>query len=257
MAIKGKRKSQNRGSQARRRPATAPRPAVGSRRRPPWYRTTTGQVIATLLFLVVLITTIALVAHVRHNSQQRSQAQAQLETYTGKIRSVLVKITPTATEMTSAPTSSTDPNAINALKKSTADWAKSFDSGVSDLQQIAPVASATDASQLFTQSLQLYSTAVQSYKLVPSVPSKVQDTALAAAQAEFTEAGQLWTTAVSLLDRARSDVGLAPSALRSPQSAVPNSSTPAPGQTTFSVPAGGGSQGGSKKSGTKSGKGGH
>ncbi|MDQ3877538.1 MAG: hypothetical protein M3290_04205, partial [Actinomycetota bacterium] len=208
MAIKGKRKSQQRGSQARRRPAQAPRPAVGTRRRPPWYRTTAGQVIASLVFLVVAIAVIAVVAHVRSSSKERSQSQSQLETYTGKIRSVLATITPDVTAMTGAPSSSDDAAGIKALDKSTDEWAKTFEGSISEIGQAAPAAGAADAQQVFSDAVQLYSTVVQTLKVVPSVGADEQTTLLGLAQAQLAQATQLWTTGVQLLDQARSDVGL-------------------------------------------------
>ncbi|MFN2594807.1 MAG: hypothetical protein ABR579_07975 [Actinomycetota bacterium] len=230
---------------------------MGSRRKPPWYRTTPGQVVAVLVALAVVIAVIAVVQHVRNNSKQNSATQHLLDTYTGRVRSLLVKITPAATEMTGAPSSNTDPKAVAALKKSTTDWAKTFEGALTEMQQVAGTGSASpEATQVFTQSLQLYSTSVQTFKVVPSLASDQQDTILGTAQAEFAEAGDLWTTAVSLLDKARDDVGLPASDLRSPQSSVPNSSTPAP-QTSFSIPSGAGSKGGSGGKGSgksKSGK---
>jgi hypothetical protein len=209
-----------------------------------------------LVFLVVLISAVALVAHVRNSSKNRTASQDQLEIYTGKIRSILAKITPTATEMAGAPTSNSDPAAVTALTKSTTNWAKTWEATVTELQQIPPAPGATTASQLFTESVQLYSTTVQTFKVVPDIAASQQDALLGTAQAQLSEAGQLWTTGVAVLDQARDDVGLKASGLRSPQTAVPNSSTPAP-LASFSVPSGGGkgsggnSGGSQKKSGNK------
>ncbi|MDQ3957514.1 MAG: hypothetical protein M3273_04245, partial [Actinomycetota bacterium] len=49
MAIKGKKKSQSRGSQGLRRPAAAPRPVYTGRRHTPWYKTTEGRLIGGIL----------------------------------------------------------------------------------------------------------------------------------------------------------------------------------------------------------------
>ena len=62
MAIKGKKKSQSRGSQGQRRPAAAPRPVYTGRRHTPWYKTTEGRLIGGMLIAVVVGVKIWLVA---------------------------------------------------------------------------------------------------------------------------------------------------------------------------------------------------
>lgn len=211
--------------------------------------------IASLVFLVILIVVIAVIAHVKNNSKASAATQNQLETYTGKVRSILANITPPVTEMTSAPTSNADPAAIQKLNKSVPDWEKAFESSITEVQTVLPAAGTDAATQLFTESIQLYSTAVQTYKLVPDLPADQQDAVLGTAQAQVVQANQLWTTGVDLLDQARSDAGLKSSGLRSPES---TNAAPTP-QVSFSVPPGtqtsGAGSGG--KSGKKSGKGGH
>ncbi|MFN2389188.1 MAG: hypothetical protein ABR575_06220, partial [Actinomycetota bacterium] len=54
MAIKGKKKSQSRGSQGQRRPAAAPRPTYAPRRATRWYQTPAGRLAAITLGLLLL-----------------------------------------------------------------------------------------------------------------------------------------------------------------------------------------------------------
>ena len=82
MALKGKKKSRVRGSQAKRRPASAPRPAYGSHEKPRWYQTTQGMVIGFIIAAVLVVFVWWFVADKRSESQARETKQEQLQAYT-------------------------------------------------------------------------------------------------------------------------------------------------------------------------------
>src|SRR5688500_9413392 len=104
MALKRKKKSRARGSQARRRPASAPRPAYGSREKPPWYQTTQGMVIGFLVIVTLVIFVWWWVADSRSESQARSFQREELQSYTSDLRTLIQNLTPTASEISASGT---------------------------------------------------------------------------------------------------------------------------------------------------------
>ena len=82
MAIKGKKKSQSRGSQGVRRPAAAPRPTVSARRKTSWWRTRDGLLIGGIFLVVAIGVVVWLVISAQDRAEQREQEQATLETAT-------------------------------------------------------------------------------------------------------------------------------------------------------------------------------
>ncbi|MBA3431631.1 MAG: hypothetical protein H0U16_09150, partial [Actinobacteria bacterium] len=99
MAIKGKKKPQNRGGRARRAPAAAPRPVVGGRGREPWYRTTRDRLIAGAVGAAALIALVAVIANARSNSSDLAQRREGIENYAGEVRGLLQRVSPSATDM--------------------------------------------------------------------------------------------------------------------------------------------------------------
>ncbi|HYO61272.1 MAG TPA: hypothetical protein VEU29_05185, partial [Actinomycetota bacterium] len=98
MAIKGKKKSQQRGSQGQRRPAAAPRPVYTGRKHTPWYKTNEGRLIGGLLIAVILGVTIWLVADAQNKSKERTATRESLEQYVKTVRSFTNALGPVAEE---------------------------------------------------------------------------------------------------------------------------------------------------------------
>src|SRR3954447_19811810 len=101
MAIKGKKKAQRRGSQARRHPAAAPRTTPTSRRIA-WYQTPAGLIMAGLLgaaVVAIIITGIVTAFGDTGKPAATPREQNQIDTYTGKIRGVTQSVSVPASEM--------------------------------------------------------------------------------------------------------------------------------------------------------------
>jgi hypothetical protein len=252
MAIKGKKKSQSRGSQARRRPAAAPRAIATSRRRTAWYKTPQGRAALIVLFLIVAGVITGLVLHAKSNSDKLADRQDALERYTSSVRSVLQTMTPAASEMITAPTDPEDGAAILPLKKDGRGWEDIFNSATTEAATLRPTASAANANSILQQSIGLYLTSAQLYQLVPDEPDKTRGELLTSASTVRDQANQLWVNGTAIIDELRDDLDMAPSGLRSPSTAPPSGqATPAPEQT---IPVESGDGGGGKKKGSKNGK---
>ncbi|HET7483693.1 MAG TPA: hypothetical protein VFK89_12630, partial [Actinomycetota bacterium] len=161
MALKGKRKSRNRGSQARRRPASAPRPTSVTRK-PPWYRTTGGLTVAGLGLLVLLIFGAWLIANTKaHNRDVESKKKA-LETYTEDVRAAVQSLTQPVTEMTAAAQQMPDD-----LKKKAQAWQEAITATQTSFGQKVAPGDAVSAQTLFQQAIQSFTFAAIDYGLVP------------------------------------------------------------------------------------------
>src|SRR5918912_1080728 len=130
MAIKGKKKSQARGSQARRRPATAPRPYGGGRPTTPWYATTGGKTVLAIAGAAVVVAVMWGVANAQSHERDLQRRQRSLNAYTDQVRAVLAMISPVTSAMDRAPTQASSKVGAT-LKKQSSDWVKG-------LQQVAP-----------------------------------------------------------------------------------------------------------------------
>jgi hypothetical protein len=260
MAIKGKKKSQSRGSQARRRPAAAPRSIATSRRRTPWYKTPQGRAGIIVFLLAAAGVVTGLVLHAHSNSEKLADRQDAVERYTGSVRAVLQTMTPAASGMLTAPTDPTDGATVVPLTKNGKSWEDTLNAAITQAGQLRPPPAAQSADSLFQQSAGLYLTAAQLYQLVPNEPDKTRGDLLASATTVRDQANQLWSNAVSILDDLRAELEMSPSALRSPASAPPNGQpTPPPPPADSSGNgngngSGSGSGGGGNKKGSKNGK---
>ena len=101
MALKGKKKSQSRGSEGRRHPAAAPRAVYSSRAHEPWYRTATGASGCR---------TGGPAGHRRHRCDRAvatdtypTQRKNDLDQYTGDVRGLLQRDHARATEENEVP----------------------------------------------------------------------------------------------------------------------------------------------------------
>ena len=120
MAIKGKKKSQSRGSQGQRRPAAAPRPVYTGRKHTPWYKTSEGRLIGGMLIAVILGVTIWLVADAQNKSKDRTATREALEQYVQTVRGFTNILGPVAEDMGLVDPAEPD---LAALKKDTPKWA--------------------------------------------------------------------------------------------------------------------------------------
>jgi hypothetical protein len=249
MAIKGKKKSQSRGSQARRRPAAAPRAIAAGRRRTAWYKTPQGRAALIVALLVVAGVVTGLVLKAKSNSTKLADRQNAIERYTGSVRSVLQTITPAASEMVAAPTDPDDAAALDDLKKQSKSWVDTLDTATKDVSVLRPPPAALDAQTIFNQSVVVYRMAAQQYGLVPDANDKIRADLLIAAAGLRDEANSLWTNATTILDEARQELELSASGLRSPGTAPPGGQT-----TTAPTPLDSSKNSvGSKKKGSKNG----
>ena len=249
MAIKGKKKSQSRGSQARRRPAAAPRAVAAGRRGPVWYRTPQGRAIIIVALLIVAGVITGIVLNAKSNSQKLADRQDAVERYTGSVRALLQAAAPTAGEMQSAPLKADDPAALDTLKEQAPKWIESLNDAVDRAQSLRPTPGTALANSLFQQSITFYASAAHFYELVPDEPEATRQELLHHAQIVRDQANNVWTNAGSLLDEIRHDLELSSSGLTSPATAAAAIPSPAPSLTVPAPPAGGG--GGNGKSDKK------
>jgi hypothetical protein len=229
MAVKGKKKSQSRGSQGRRRPATAPRAAYASRAREPWYRTPRGQAIAALVLLIALVVIVAVVRS-GSNGTDLTNRQNAIDQYTGDVRALLQSITPAATAENGVP-NKLNAKQAKALKKASQTWL----SEVTAAQQsagkvVAPTPATQSANIAFVESIQLYGQAASIYGLVSSTSPAVQAKLLVSGGNLRNQASALWQEGINILDQARSTAKMPPSQLRLPTAGAvaPPSPSPSP-----------------------------
>src|SRR5918998_2738884 len=156
MAIKGKKKSQQRGSQARRRPAAAPRAIAAGRRRPPWYRTPQGRAGIIAFAIVVAAVITGFVLNARSDSAKLADQQDALEEYTGSVRAVLQTLTPAASDMLNTPADAGDFVGLSRLPRRAQRWSETINSAIDQLIVLRPPARATLVQSFLEQSGQLY-----------------------------------------------------------------------------------------------------
>ena len=201
MAIKGKKKSQSRGSQGHRRPAQPPRPAVGSSQRVPWYKDTTWQVIGSVLFVLLLGIGWWAISTAQSNSKELEQRQENLQSYTDSLAALLQTFRGGSVEMATA-SSGTDYEALTAQSKR---WTALFEVAQKQAAQIQPPGSMTEAHQLFVRTVILLRSAAQTYGLVPQLEGQDQEDLLVRAAEARDSANSIWLTGVALLDAQRTD----------------------------------------------------
>lgn len=224
MAIKGKKKSQARGSHARRRPAAAPRPTVPARQAVPWYRTPRGQLIALVVGVLVLSLAVWAIAAWRSNAADLDSEREQLSGFTSEMRAALQLVKQPASEMSEAPTRSKGD--VGSLDKDSSAWLAALTSAQQQLQ-VPRSGAVDDIGAVYAQAVNGYAGAARSYQLATEVDPALADQALARAGEQRDQAAALWTVATELLDAERAEVGLGPSRI----------TAPAEGSST--IPAGG------------------
>lgn len=254
MAIKGKKKSQSRGSQGQRRPAAAPRPVYTGRKHTPWYKTNEGRLIGGMLIAVVVGVTIWLVADAQSKSRERTETRQALEDYVGTVRSFTNALGPVAEEMGGAPQTGPD---VGELKKDSEKWSTDLSTAQAQIVSVPPPDEASVASKLFDQSMASFLSAARTFGSAADAEGELQTELLAQAHEEHLQATGLFELGVEALDAELLDVGGDNSGLVLPQATPQN---PEPGQSpggstqTIEIPAGGG--GGGKGGGQGGGQGG-
>lgn len=256
MAIKGKKKSQSRGSQARRRPATAPRPGYASRGPVlPWYKTAAGQVGAGIGLVLVAGAIVAAIAVVRGNSAEFSAEQELAETYTGQVEATLELVNPLVAEMVAVPL---DPAGLGeTVRADVRRWKAGFEDAQTQLAGTLPPPALEPVTTLLAQSIQGYSLAADTYALVPRADEAVQADLLRQAAAQRDQATGIWSSAIAFLDEERADLEMTASRVDVPGVAP----QPTPGEIpvdTQTVPVQSGTddgEGSGKKKGGGSGGG--
>jgi hypothetical protein len=237
MAVKGKKKSQSRGSQGRRGPAQAPRAAYSAPVQQPWYRTTAGRVVAALVLLIALV---AIIATVQSGSDpgDLTKRQNALDQYTGDIRALLQGITPPAAGENAVPNELSSKDA-KALEDQSAAWLDELGKATQSVGNVsAPTPGTQSANIIFAESVQLYMQAATIYGLAASSPSPPQIKVLASGASLRDQATTLWQQGVNLLDQARATAKMAPSQLRIPTAGAV--APPTPAATPGASPSGGG-----------------
>ena len=215
MPVKGKKKAQARGSQGRRRPAQAPRPVLAPRKPPAWYRTWPGRAVLGIVIVALVGGTFAAIASTRGDDGADARADA-LDRYSGEVRGVLQSLRPAASDMTTAPTSVSEPDARQALGERAASWKSTIDGAHTKLSRVLSPAAAQSAHGLFLQSAQIYLAAAKTYALAAEVEGVVADRVMARAAEQRDQAGVLWQSATLLLDEQRAEADLEASGLTPP-----------------------------------------
>jgi hypothetical protein len=215
MAIKGKKKPAKRGSQARRRPVSAPRP-VAPARKPPWYRTTQGLVAAGAAAIVVVIVALWAIANARSDAAELEDRQAALRAYTERVQSFIQTVNGPISEMSGA-TQLSD----RELARQTRSWTRAFTSAQAQLSQMTPAAGTESTNRLIQNSFFLFGSAAQAYSLVAETDGEAKDKLKAQGATQVAAAGGVFAEAITLLDDARSEAELSASGLTAPGRAPP------------------------------------
>ncbi|MFP5353123.1 MAG: hypothetical protein ACLGIB_11255 [Actinomycetota bacterium] len=225
MAIKGKKKSQQRGSQARRRPAQAPRPLTTRSTRPRWYQTTAGQSIAAIATLVAIVVVLVLVNNARNENEARELRQQSLENFTDQMKALLQTVTAPASELSQA-TQTPAGDLPEGLKEDAERWRDAFTAAQTQAAQLPPAEGTDTAHGLIGQALSLYRGAAEVMVQVAGAQEGTAADLAAVATGQVASADAVWLAAVDVLDAARDDAGLNASGVRAPSEAPPTGEQP-------------------------------
>ena len=235
MALKGKKKSRVRGSQARRRPAAAPRPTYGGRDKARWYQTTAGITIGFLVIASLVIFTWWWVADSRSDSRAREARIEEIQAFTADLRALFQNMTPLVTEIQGAGSLSDDD-----LTENVKAWKKQLPEVQSASAALAPPTELASTAGLVSQSFLLLEQSIDLYALIQDLEGDSREQAQASASGVFSASGSTLTTLVGLIDQARGELDLPPSGLVVPGSQPIAQPTP---QATLDTETQGGDQG--------------
>jgi uncharacterized membrane protein YgcG len=258
MAIKGKKKSQKKGGQAKRRPA-APRPVAAARRPTPWYRTAAARVSALVALAVIASVIIVIVQNLREDAQALEKRQDQIDAYTDDVRALVQEVRPQVTAMSAIPPGGVPEDQAADLAKDSTDWQAGLAKAQADIQTLPQAAGVEDVTPLYAQAIQLYGSTARTYSLALGLEGDDQAQAITTASELKAQATALWSQATVQLDAVRADAELDPSGLTPPDPAAAGAQQPpAPGGGELPPgispeDLGGGGQGGSGGKGGGSG----
>ena len=244
MALKGKKKSRDRGSQARRRPAAAPRPSYGAGQKARWYQTTAGLVIGFLIAATVIIFLWWLIADSRSDSRDLEARQADLQSYTSNLRALVGTLTPTTSELGTAATLGDD-----EIPEKTKAWKNQLAEVQTTLNTTVPPPELAPLSGLLAQSLSLYGQSIEQYELLPDLEGKIRDEISAKADASLAAGNNIFTAVISLLDAEREEADLGASGLTAPGAQEDAAAPIEPLDTTEGGNEGGTTEGGDEGGG--------
>lgn len=222
MAIKGKKKSGSRGSQARRRPATAPRVITSRQTHTPWYQTAAGRVIAAIVVVALLVGAGVAIAQVSASSDRRAERQEALNEFTRAIENLGGDLGVPVSEM-GAVARTPSKKVLNTLEEDATGWVKDIRDIREANQGLRAPEGLTSLPALFDQAVGLYGNAATSYQIVAGMEDVPEQRieVMASAQYELGSAGGVWQGAVGVLDEARAEEGLEPSGIAPPNAVVP------------------------------------
>lgn len=229
MAIKGKRKSQKRGGQAR-RPSAPPRPIVPSRRRVPWYRTPIGVWVSVLVGAGLIGVAVFAIQSSRSDARTLEKRQDALERYTGQMRAFLQTVRTPVETLAAPPQGGTQKQVLKDAKELVQD----LQASQAELARIVPPPALNTPHRLYGQAASLYVSAARAYQVAANLTGESQTETLALSSQLRTDASGLWTQASQLLDAARTAADLETSPLPPPDSPAGAATTTVP--TSPSVP---------------------
>ena len=211
MAVKGKKKSRSRGSQARRRPAAAPRPNYGGPAKKRWYETTTGLVLAFLTVAVVGIVAWWFIADNRSEAQELEATQDGIEAYTSALQGLFSNVTPVATDLATA-SELEDAQLTDQAKQ----WKNQLSTAQTSVATETPPPGLEALSGLTSQALLLYVQSAELYELLPQLEGNARTEVAAKAAASFQAGTNIFTSAIEILDNERLDNEMDSSGLQTP-----------------------------------------
>lgn len=216
MPIKGKKKPRSRGSQARRRPAAAPSPAVGAvRRRTAWYQTPLGRMIAAIAGVIVLGLAIAWFVDYRSKAEDAAARRTELDSYTAQVRSLLTALGPVANEMARAPTT-TEGADLKQLRNDADGWAQSLGDAQAQASSLTPPPGLEGASDVYRQSVAEYLSSANTFAMVAQADGDLAELILLRAIEQRDRGTALFQAANQTLDSERDDAGMDPAGLTAP-----------------------------------------
>lgn len=226
MAIKGKKKSQSRGSQARRRPAAAPRPAYASGASVPWHRRPGAQVaIAVGVAVVFGLASWAFIA-ARSNAREADAQREQLDRFTSDLRGIVQQLDGPVGEMTAMPPEPAE-GVVADLETAPGRWIDQLSEVDQAVLQVTPTDQTTNIHSLLSRTVALYTSAAETFRLDPSAEGALQARLLRRAADIRDQAAGIFFAAVSLLDAERIELDMGSSRLEPPGSAPPSPPVPA------------------------------
>jgi len=215
MAIKGKKKSQARGSQGQRRPGAAPRPAYTGHRKVYWWQTALGRLVAAIVGLVALGVILVLAAGARERAQDTAERGDALDGYTSDIRAAVQPLSEVVSQLQAVPATS-DPRVLEKLGEDAGGWIKSLQEVTTNLGGVVPPGDAEAAHALFLQAVGLYTTSADQYQMATRVEGEDAQGVLAGASGVRDQATGVFEAAIAVLDDERDEVDLDPSGLNPP-----------------------------------------